>query len=153
MTQKSDLLIPPHPHLVETSFHVRYAETDAMGIVHHANYIIWFEEGRSAFMRAHGTSYRVFETEGVQLAVSEVQARYLAPAVYDSLITVQCWLESLQSRKMRFGYQIVDRAQGQVLVTGYTVHICITAAGKVARIPAKWLTLFERVSEAKPKLP
>lgn len=128
--------------IVEISFHVRYAETDAMGIVHHANYIVWFEEGRSAFMRANGTSYRAFEKDGLQLAVSEVYARYLAPAIYDRLITVRCGIESAQSRKMRFGYQILDAELGRLLVTGYTEHICITVDGKVARIPKKWREMF-----------
>ena len=130
---------------VDTSFHVRYAETDAMGIVHHANYIVWFEEARSAFMRAYGTSYRHFEAEGVQLAVSEVQARYLAPTVYDQRITIRCWVEGVQSRKMRFGYQVLDVASEQIFVTGFTEHICITPDGQVARIPQKWRELFDAV--------
>ena len=134
---------PERPPFVETSFHVRYAETDAMGIVHHANYIVWFEEGRSAFMRAYETSYRLFEAEGVQLAVSEVQARYLAPAIYDQRVTIRCWVESIQSRKMRFGYRVSAAESKQLLVTGHTEHICITTEGQVARIPPKWRALFK----------
>jgi len=136
------------PHLVETSFHVRYAETDAMGIVHHANYIVWFEEARSAFMRAIGTSYTAFEEDGVQLAVSEVQARYLNPTRYDRLITVRCWIDRLQSRKVQFGYTVLDTKSEQVLVTGYTEHICITPEGRVVRIPKKWLVLFDQTVKA-----
>ena len=109
-----------------------------MGIVHHANYVVWFEEARSAFMRANGTSYTAFEADGVGLAVSEVQARYLMPARYDRLVTIRCWLENIQSRKLRFAYTVLDTASDQVLATGYTEHVCITPAGKVTRIPEKW---------------
>lgn len=144
---KPALAQPKGMRSVETSFHVRYAETDAMGIVHHANYIVWFEEARSAFMRAYGTSYRQFESEGVQLAVSEVQARYLAPTVYDQQVTIRCWIEEVQSRKMRFGYQVFDAASTQVFVTGYTEHICITPDGRVTRIPQKWRELFKTTSQ------
>lgn len=136
---------PQHSAGVETSFRVRYAETDAMGIVHHANYIVWFEEARSAFMRAHGTSYTAFEADGVALAVSEIQARYLLPARYDRLITIRCWIDSLQSRKLRFAYTVLDVESDEVLATGYTEHICITPDGKVTRIPKKWQ---DRLSKA-----
>ena len=129
---------PSPPDAVEISFHVRFAETDQMGIVHHTNYIIWFEESRSAYMRARGTSYTAFAADGLELAVSKVQARYLAPARYDRLVTVCCWVEQMQSRKMRFSYRIYDTASGQTLVTGFTDHICITPEGRVARIPDKW---------------
>ena len=135
--------------VVETTFHVRYAETDAMGIVHHANYLVWFEEGRSAYMRAYGTSYRVFEDDDLQLAVSSVQVRYIAPALYDQLIKVRCWMESIQSRKMRFGYEIVHAESGNRLVTGHTDHICIRPNGKAARIPEKWRNLFVKTAGSK----
>lgn len=134
----------PLPSIVETSFRVRYAETDAMGIVHHANYFIWFEEARSAYIRAFGTSYSVFEANGYQLAVSDVQARYITPAKYDRLITMRCWLEQLQSRKIRFGYQALDADSEDLLATGYSEHICVTPTGNVARIPKPWFDLFKQ---------
>jgi acyl-CoA thioester hydrolase len=126
------------PDTVQTSFHVRYAETDAMGVVHHANYLVWFEEARSAFLRAKGASYSAFEADGMSLAVSEAQVRYLAPARYDRLVTVQCRVDKIQSRKMHFSYTVIDVESGQVLVTGTTQHVCITSDGKVTRIPEKW---------------
>jgi len=132
--------------MAETSFHVRYAETDSMGIVHHATYIVWFEEGRSALMRTCGASYTAFEADGVQLTVSEVQARYLAPARYDQLVTVRCWVERIQSRKMRFRYLVYNAESKEALATGYSDHVCITSAGKVARIPDKWRKFFKRAA-------
>ena len=71
-------------NVIETSFRVRYAETDRMGVVHHSRYLIWLEEGRSAYLRALGTTYTAFEATGLSLAVSEAYARYVAPARYDN---------------------------------------------------------------------
>jgi len=126
----------------ETSFHVRFAETDLMGIVHHSAYLVWFEEARSAFMRAKGTSYTAFEAEGVSLAVSEATVRYIAPAKYDRLITVQCRIDEVKSRKISFSYTVLDAETGQKLATGLTRHICMTRDGKTARLPEKWRNLF-----------
>jgi len=84
--------------VVATTFRVRYAETDQMGIVHHASYVAWLEEGRSQWMRAHGNSYAQFEEEGLLLVVSELCLRYKQPARYDQRVTVRCWVESVRSR-------------------------------------------------------
>jgi acyl-CoA thioester hydrolase len=138
-----------HHPIFETTFHVRYAETDAMGIVHHSVYAVWFEEGRSALMRARGTSYTAFEADGVALAVSQLQIRYLSPARYDQLVTVRCWIDQIQSRKIDFAYEVIDTAAGKILVVGKTEHICITAEGKVARIPPKWRTLLDGPESAR----
>jgi acyl-CoA thioester hydrolase len=131
-----------HRHIAETTFHVRYAETDAMGIVHHAAYAVWLEEGRSELMRTNGTSYARFEADGMALAVSQLQIRFLAAARYDQLVTVRCWVQQFQSRKIEFAYEVVDAESQQLLATGSTEHICITRDGQVARIPTKWRALF-----------
>ncbi len=130
------------PNTDETSFHVRFAETDSMGIVHHSNYLVWFEEARSAFMRARGTSYTAFEADGLALAVTEAQIRYIIPARYDRLITIQCRVEKVLSRKMSFSYTVLDTKTNEVLATGITHHICITPDGKVTRTPQNWQTLM-----------
>ena len=124
--------------IVETTFHVRYAETDQMRVAHHVAYIVWFEEGRSAWMRAMGGDYADFEAEGFYLVVSEVQARYLAPALYGRRVTVRTWVDELHSRIVKFGYEVIDVESGQTLVTGYTRHICTDHQGQVTRIPKKW---------------
>lgn len=128
--------------IFETTFHVRYAETDKMGVVHHAAYIVWFEEGRSAWMRALGSNYAQFEADGLNLAVSEVYARYLAPALYGRQVTVRTWCEELRSRTAKICYEVVDMESGQTLVTGYTRHVCVDREGKVARIPEGWRKLL-----------
>jgi len=121
--------------IVETTFPVRYAETDQMQIVHHANYIVWMEEGRSEFMRASGGDYADIERGGHLLAVTNVQARYLAPAHYGERVTVRTWVEELRSRTLTFGYEIVNAETGTLLVTGQSEHVCMDRQGRVIRIP------------------
>lgn len=125
-------------NIIETTFRVRYAETDQMGIVHHASYVVWLEEGRSNWMRGHGSSYAQFEKEGLWLAVTDLDVRYHQPARYDQPVTVRCWVESVRSRQMQFSYEIVDPHTGAVFVTACTRHICIDRDGKATRIPEKW---------------
>ena len=122
----------------ETTFYVRYAETDAMGIVHHAAYIVWFEEGRSDLLRSHGANYANLEASGYYLAVSDVQARFIAPAVFGQRVTVRTELESLRSRSLSFTYQVVDAESRELLVSGRTKHICINREGQVVRLPEGW---------------
>lgn len=129
---------PADRHVSMASMRVRFAETDMMGIVHHAAYIVYFEEGRSHFSREVGAPYADLEEMGYSFAVAEVNARYAAPAVYDQLITVCCWVEKMGSRGMTFGYEILD-PRDALLVSGYTRHICVNRAGEVQRIPAPWL--------------
>lgn len=121
-----------------TTFNVRYAETDQMGMVHHSNYIVWMEEGRSALMRTLGSSYAEFEASGYYLAVSEVHTRYLAPARYDRAVTVRTHVAEVRSRTVTFDYEIADAQTGQLLVTAQTRHVCISRDGNVATIPIVW---------------
>ena len=90
------------PNFIETTFHVRYAETDQMGIVHHAAYVVWLEEGRSQWLRAHGSSVVQFEQDGLRLAVSEISLRYHQPARYDQRVTVRCGMTGVRSRQIQF---------------------------------------------------
>jgi acyl-CoA thioester hydrolase len=124
--------------IAETTFHVRYAETDQMGVVHHAAYVVWLEEGRSTWLRAHGRSYAQFEAEGLRLAVSEIQVRYKQPTRYDQRVTVRCWISEVRSRQVQFDYEIIDAESKTLFVSGYTKHICLDHTGKVATIPLQW---------------
>lgn len=137
--------MPPSDRFVaETSFYVRYAETDAMGIVHHSVYIVYFEEARSHYSRTLGASYADFERSGYWLTVAEVQARYAVPARYGQQLTARSWIEDLRSRAIVFGYEIVDHSSGVIHVTGRSHHICITHEGQVARIPESWANAMRR---------
>lgn len=129
---------PTDRFVASTTFHVRYAETDAMGIVHHASYIVYFEEGRSNYARRRGSDYASFERSGHYLAVTEVNARYIRPARYDDRLTVWCWLVEVKSRGLTFGYEITHADSGELLVSGQSRHVCITTVGRVAPIPATW---------------
>jgi acyl-CoA thioester hydrolase len=131
-------LAPTDRFVAETSFYVRYAETDAMAIVHHANYIVYFEEGRSNYARQRGSDYASFERGGHYLTVAEVGARYLKPALYSQLLTIRCWITEMRSRGLTFNYEIVDAGSKEILVTGFSKHICITHDGQVTKLPDAW---------------
>ena len=130
-------------HIVETTFPVRYAETDQMQIVHHASYIVWMEEGRSEYMRQRGGDYAEMERAGHALAVTGIQVRYLAPARYGERVTVRTWVEELRSRTLVVGYEIVNADTGALLVTAQSEHVCLDRQGRVSRIPDQWRGLFK----------
>jgi acyl-CoA thioester hydrolase len=119
----------------ETTFHVRYYETDQMGIVHHSNYIRWMEEGRSDYMRHRGVNYAEVEQHGHALAVTEVHTRYYAPAHYGERVTVRTWVEALRSRSLTFGYEIVNADSARRLVTGQVQLMLIDRDGSVVTFP------------------
>ncbi len=122
--------------IVETTFRVRYAETDASGIVYNANYLIWFELGRGEFFWQQGRDYhRDVEQRGFSWPVTEAFLRYLAPAHYGEMVTVRCWLEELQSRSIKIGYEALNAATKRVLCTGWTKHFNIDREGRVRALP------------------
>lgn len=129
---------PATAFVCETSFNVRYAETDAMGIVHHASHIVYFEEGRSSYARARGASYAEFEKTGHFLVVAEVNARFIKAARYDQRLTIRTWVAELKSRGVTFNYEIMDAVSGDVLVTGISKHICINREGRPTPLPDTW---------------
>lgn len=114
---------------------VRYAETDQMGVVYHANYLVWCEIGRTDFIRTGGTSYAEIERAGVTLAVSEASLRYHAPARYDDRIRVETRLTELRSRKITFDYLVANADSGERLVTAQTVLISLDASGRPRAMP------------------
>jgi acyl-CoA thioester hydrolase len=121
--------------IVETTFHVRYAETDQMGIVHHAAYVIWMEEGRSEFMRQKNVDYAEVEKRGLSLAVTELNVRYIASAHYGEQVTVRTWVDSLRSRVLVFAYEIINAESKQKLITGSVKLIMIDQQGQVVTMP------------------
>lgn len=122
----------------EITFHVRYAETDMMGIVHHASYLIWFEEGRSAFIRERGGSYASIEESGYYLAAGELNARYIKAAVYDQQVTVKSWIDSYKSRTVTFACEIVSTEDDSLLFRSSIKLICLDTDGKITRVPQEW---------------
>jgi acyl-CoA thioester hydrolase len=126
--------------ITETTFYVRYYETDQMGIVHHSNYNRWMEEGRSDYMRRRGVNYAEVEKHGHALAVTDVHTRYYAPAHYGERVTVRTWVESLRSRALTFGYEIIEADSTGRLVTGHVQLMLIDRAGRVVTFPADMQT-------------
>lgn len=127
----------------ETRFRVRYAETDQMGVVYHANYFVWMEVGRVELCRSQGTRYRDMEAgDGVRLAVAGASCRYVHPARYDEEVSVKAWIEEANPRMVRFGYQISSVETGRKLAEGETRHIFCNRQMKPARLPPKYHELF-----------
>jgi acyl-CoA thioester hydrolase len=129
--------------IVESSLRVRYAETDAMGVVYHANYLVWFEVGRGDYFRAWGEDYGAWEQQGYYLPVSEAYARYHAPARFGDPITVRTWVEGVRSRGLTLGYEAVHAESGQRLASGWTKHICMDGQGRARRLPQEMLERLE----------
>ncbi len=129
--------------IIETEFHVRYAETDAMGVVHHATYLVYFEEGRSEYMRAIGSNYANIEASGFQLPVVDAQVRFLHSRRYGDLVKIRTWIAENRSRRVTFAYEVVAPENNQILVTGQTRHIWTDLEGKVVRVPETWQALFQ----------
>ena len=121
--------------IVETTFYVRFAETDLMGIVHHSQYVVWMEEGRSDFMRRKGFTFDQWEAANIGFAVSELNLRYHAPARYGERVTVRTRVESLRSRQIVFGYEIVNADSRQALVTGTVKLLAVDRQNQVRSIP------------------
>jgi len=130
--------------IVETTLRVRYAETDAMGVVYHANYFVWFEVGRGDWFRAFGQDYGEWETLGYFLPVSEAHARFHAPARYADVITVRTWIKEARSRGVTLGYEVLDAASQKRLVSGWTRHICMDHEGQACRLPGNMQKLLEQ---------
>jgi len=128
--------------IVETTFPVRYAETDQMQIAHHSSYVVWMEEGRSEFMRQSGADYAEMEHSGFFFAVTGIEVRYLSPAHYGERVTVRTWVEELRSRQLTFGYEIVNAENGTCLATGQSELVCMDGEGRVTRIPETWRKLL-----------
>ena len=120
----------------ETLLRVRYAETDKMGIVYYANYLVWFEIGRTEFCRTRGFSYRdMEEMDEAYLVVAESYCRYKAPAYYDDELLIRTHITELRKRSLRFGYEIVRASDGQIIAEGETGHVITDLTGRVRSFP------------------
>ncbi|HSU25672.1 MAG TPA: thioesterase family protein [Pyrinomonadaceae bacterium] len=120
----------------ETEIRVRYAETDKMGIVHHSNYLIWFEAGRSDLCRSRGFSYKEMEEKhDALLVVAETYCRYKSPAFYEDILLVRTQVAEVRSRSIRFIYEIVRPSDGTLIAEGETLHLVTDQDKKVRILP------------------
>jgi acyl-CoA thioester hydrolase len=120
-----------------TLVRVRYAETDRMGVVYYANYLVWFEVGRTEWLRETGWSYREMELEGVALPVIEAHCAYRQPARYDDEIEILTRATLLTPVRIRFDYDAIRGRDGVLVAAGYTVHAALDAAGRPRRLPER----------------
>ena len=125
-----------------TELRVRYAETDRMGIVYYANYLIWCEVGRVEFMRALGGSYADLEAQGYGLAVAEATVRYLAPARFDDPVRIETRLVGVRSRAVTFDYVISHAGTGARLATAHTALVSIDSNGRPTALPTQFRALL-----------
>jgi acyl-CoA thioester hydrolase len=125
--------------LVDVEIRVRYAETDQMGVAYYANYLVWFEVGRSELCRKRGFCYADLEAMGYKLVVTDVHCRYRNSARYDETVIVRTRLKGINKRMITFGYQILRKDNEEIIAEGETSHICVDSNGKTRSLPEKFL--------------
>jgi acyl-CoA thioester hydrolase len=127
------------PVMNVSRFRVRYAETDQMGVVYYANYLVWMEVGRVELVRSLGLHYKDLEhTEGLYLSVIEANCRYIHPARFDQEIAVETRIAAATSRTVEFGYRIHSVNPDRLLAEGSTRHIWLNRAWRPTRLPAQY---------------
>jgi len=122
---------------------VRYADTDRMGVAYHSNYLVWFEVGRTEWLRESGWSYREMEESGVSLPVIEAHCEYRQPARYDDEIEISTVATVLSQVRIRFDYEARLMRSSTLAATGHTVHAALGADGRPRRLPPRVLELLQ----------
>ena len=123
------------PAISETLVRVNYSETDQMGVVYHARYLVWLDVARCDHLRQRGMTYRELEAAGLRLAVTDVSIKYRQPARYDDLIRIRCWVRALASRKVDFGYLVEHADDGRLLATASTGLLALDTTMSPTRLP------------------
>ena len=132
----------------EIEHRVDYAETDAMAIVHHANYIRWFEKGRNDLLRSIGYPYSELEKMGVWMPVIGITCDYKAPSVFDEVIVIRSWVEKLKGATVCLGYEVISKETGEVKVTGTSSHGITDPKLVPIRLKKNFPELYERLADA-----
>ncbi len=136
------------PIHIDLELRVRYAETDQMSVVYHAEYLVWCEMGRTEYMRRFGASYASIERAGTLLVVADASIRYHAPARYDDIIRVETTLSEVRSRALTFDYAIFNVNDGTRLVTARTMLVSLDRAGRPAPLAAELRAQLERARQS-----
>lgn len=134
-----------------TTVRVRYADTDASGVVYHANYIVWLEAGRTEALRAHGLPYSELQVLGIHLPVIHLQVHYHRPALYDQVIEVWAHMQELTRTRVGFGYNLRLQGEPRPLATARTIHSFVNSHGRVQRLD-RYPDLWSRVKAAAERL-
>jgi acyl-CoA thioester hydrolase len=135
MSNPEPLVATRNPLISETVVRVNYSETDQMGVVYHARYLVWLDVARCDHLRQTGTSYRDLEQAGLRLAVSEVSIRYRQPARYDDLVRIRCWVRDVASRRVEFGYAVEHAGNDLLLATATTSLLALDDSMSLTRLP------------------
>lgn len=123
------------PAVSELLLRVNYSETDQMGVVYHARYLVWLDIARTEHLRLCGMSYRDLEAAGLRLVVSEAAVRYRRPARFDDEVKVRCWVRELASRRVDFGYALEHAGDGRLLATAFTSLLALDHEMNLTRLP------------------
>jgi acyl-CoA thioester hydrolase len=135
----------------ETTVRVRYAETDQMGVVYYANYLIYFEIGRVEHMRQLGVAYKEMEIQDDSfIVVAESNCRYRRPARYDDVLLIRTRVSEVRRRTIRFAYEIMNSSTGVMLATGETLHVVCDSQGRPKALPDKYRKHFPLSKDAAP---
>lgn len=124
----------------ETEIRVRYQETDNMGVVYYANYLVWFEVVRTEYLRAFGVRYADLEKKGIYLIVASASCQYKSPARYDDIVKVKTWISEARNTSLKFEYKL--HAGERLVATGESVHVFTNKSFKPIRIPEEIKKLF-----------
>ena len=135
------------PAVSEIFVRVNYSETDQMGVVYHARYLVWLDMARTEHLRQCGMSYRDLEATGLRLAVSEVAIRYRQPARYDDPIRIRCWVRELASRKVEFGYAVEHADDARLLATATTSLLALDSTMGLSRLPDRVRDVLRMVTD------
>jgi acyl-CoA thioester hydrolase len=130
----------------DATVRVRYAETDQMGVVYHANYLVWFEVGRVELIRALGIEYKRMETDDdCHIVVADAHCRYHQSAKYDEVIRIRTRIAESRNRMVKFSYEALRDSDGALLATGETTHVICGSNGKPKLLPEKYRSVFDAI--------
>lgn len=135
-------MAPDLPAVSEVMVRVNYSETDQMGVVYHARYLVWLDIARCEHIRRTGVTYADLERMGLRLAVGDLRIRYRQPARYDDVVRVRCWVRECLSRRVTFGYAVDCPERSSLLATAETSMMVLGADFSLARLPAEVAALL-----------
>lgn len=132
-------------YISETKIKVRYAETDQMGIVHHSNYLIWFEAGRTDFIKGSKISYTEMEQEGILIPLAESNCKYIVGAKYEDELIIKTWVKELTLVKVEFNYSVIREKDEKEIAKGSTLHVFVSKEFKIINLKKSNLEIFEKL--------
>ncbi len=134
-------------YINETEIKVRYAETDQMGIVHHSNYYVWFEVGRTEFITFSGMSYSEMESRDILIPLIDSYCKYIEPARYGDEVIIRTFIEDMSSVKVKFKYEVVRKSDRKLLAEGATTHVFVDRNLKIMNLRKKHTEVWNLIND------